>query len=58
MALEVFAGEMKRLVELRSDRLIEDLAEAAAARLLEEFPIEKVAVELRTFVLPETKFVS
>lgn len=50
--------ETKKFVRARSDRLIETLADALAMRLLEVFPIHKVEVELRKFVLPEIDFVS
>ena len=52
------AAETKRFVETRSDRLIETLADALAKRLLDQFRIRRVKIELRKFVLPETKFVS
>ena len=51
-------AETKRFVQARSDRLIETLADALAMRLLEVFAIEKITIELRKFVLPETEFVS
>ena len=52
------ATETKQFVEARSDRLIETLAETVANQLLAMFPISKVTVELRKFILPNTKFVS
>lgn len=51
-------AETKRFVQARSDRLIETLADALAMRLLEVFPIEKVTIELRKFILPDVEFVS
>ena len=51
-------AKTKRFVQARSDRLIETLADALAMRLLEVFAIEKITIELRKFVLPETEFVS
>ncbi|MGI8430925.1 MAG: dihydroneopterin aldolase [Chthoniobacterales bacterium] len=42
----------------RVDRLIETLAEAMARHLLERFELTRVELELRKFVLPETKFVA
>jgi dihydroneopterin aldolase len=37
----------------RSDRLIETLASELAAKFLQTFPIDKVRLELRKFVLPD-----
>ena len=51
-------AETKRFVLARSDRLIETLADAVAMRLVEQFAIEKITIELRKFILPEVKFVS
>ena len=48
----------KTFVQSRSDRLIETMADALAAHLLEAFPIRQVTIELRKFILPEVKFVS
>lgn len=42
----------------REDRLIETLAEAIARHLLECFEITRVELELRKFILPQTKFVA
>jgi len=39
----------------RSDRLIETLASELAAKMLRSFPIRKVRLELRKFVLPDAK---
>ena len=50
--------ESKRFVQARSDRLIETLADALAARLLELFAIEQTTIELRKFVLPEVEYVA
>jgi dihydroneopterin aldolase len=38
--------------------LIETLADAVANHLLRVFPIQRVTVELRKFILPEVEFVS
>ncbi len=48
----------KQFVQSRSDRLIETLANALATHLLETFPIDRVTIELRKFILPDVKFVS
>jgi dihydroneopterin aldolase len=50
--------EVKDLVASRTDKLIETLAEAIASRLLTAFPLRRVAVELRKFILPEVKYVA
>jgi dihydroneopterin aldolase len=50
--------ETKKLVQNRSDRLIETLADAVANHLLRVFPIQRVTVELRKFILPDVEFVS
>lgn len=42
----------------RSTKLIETLAARLASHLLQNFPIRKVQVELRKFVLPDAKHVS
>jgi FolB domain-containing protein len=50
--------ETKKFVETRRDKLIETLADALAKHLLETFEIQRVAVELRKFILPDVEFVS
>jgi len=50
--------EVKNFVGQRRDRLIETLADALAARLLEAFEIRRITIELRKYVLPEVEFVS
>ena len=42
----------------RSTKLIETLAAQLASHLLQIFPIRKVEIELRKFVLPDAKYVS
>jgi len=49
---------VKQFVNSRSDHLIETLVDATASHLLSTFPIQRVRLELRKFVLPETKFVA
>jgi len=51
-------AELRSFVCERSDKLIETLGEAMAAHLLERFPIVRAELELRKFVLPETKYVA
>ena len=49
---------VKRFVGQRRDRLIETLADALAAHLLEAFEIRRITIELRKYILPEVEFVS
>jgi 7,8-dihydroneopterin aldolase/epimerase/oxygenase len=51
-------AETKQLVEGRSDKLIETLAENVAAHLLKKFPIRMIKIELRKFVLTDAAYVS
>ena len=48
----------KKFARARSDGLIETLADGIAVHLLESFPIRKITVELRKFVLKDAEFVS
>jgi dihydroneopterin aldolase len=41
-----------------SYKLIETLADRLGTHLLERFAMQKIVVELRKFVLPDTKFVA
>jgi dihydroneopterin aldolase len=50
--------EVKDVVARRSDKLIETLAEAIASDLLATFPLARVRIELRKFILPDVKHVS
>ena len=50
--------EVKELVAVRRDKLIETLAEAIASRLLAAFPLARVQIELRKFILPDVKHVA
>ena len=51
-------AEVEKFVERRRDRLIETLANAVAAHLLEGFALRKITVELRKYILPQVEFVS
>jgi 7,8-dihydroneopterin aldolase/epimerase/oxygenase len=51
-------SEVKKFVEARRDKLIETLANALAAHLLERFEIRRITVELRKYILPQVEFVS
>ena len=52
------AHDLQRFVAHREDRLIETLAEAVAIHLLAAFPLVRVRLELRKFILPEVKYVA
>src|SRR5437868_15465100 len=52
------AASLKQFVSQKNYRLIETLAEEAAGHLLARFPLRKVAIELRKFVLPDADYVS
>lgn len=56
-----YAGVCQRVTDLgrdRSWRLIERLAEDIAALVLAEFKPVRVTVEIKKFILPETKYVA
>src|SRR5450432_262618 len=50
--------ELRSFVRGREDKLIESLGDAMAAHLLARFPIARIDLELRKFVLPETNYVA
>lgn len=52
------ARAVQEVVDERCDKLIETLGEKIADRLLSDFPIRRIRVELRKFVLPGAQFVS
>lgn len=54
---EVVAS-LKQFATQRNNRLIETLAEDTAGHLLARFPLRKVTVEVRKFVLPDADYVS
>src|SRR5581483_2454373 len=45
-------------VEARSGRLIETLARNLADEILLRFPVRRITIEVRKFVVPNTKYVS
>jgi dihydroneopterin aldolase len=51
-------AEVRSLVQERRDRLIETLADALANHLLATFPIDRIVVEIRKYILPQVEFVS
>jgi FolB domain-containing protein len=50
--------ETKNFVETQQHRLIETLADSIAMFLLKRFPVHKVDVEVRKFVLPNAEYAS
>lgn len=50
--------ETKNFAAKRSDKLIETLAYELAGHLLTHFPVTRVAIELRKFVLPDAQYVA
>src|SRR5215813_12890382 len=54
----VVAEETQKFVHDQAVNLIETLADALAAHLLKNFPIEKITVEIRKFPLQHAKYVS
>ena len=52
------AEETKNFLRDQAVSLIETLAERLASHLLKRFPIQKLTIELRKFVLPDAKYVS
>ncbi len=54
----ILTQRVKRLAAERSRKLIETLADEVATLILGEFPVKRVAVELRKYILPDTQFVA
>ena len=50
--------ELQRFVSGRRDKLIETLAHEMAEHLLQSFALARVELELRKFILPETRYVA
>ena len=50
--------ELRRFVSDRQDKLIETLAHEMAEQLLRSFELARVDLELRKFILPETRYVA
>ncbi|MBA3353101.1 MAG: dihydroneopterin aldolase [Blastocatellia bacterium] len=51
-------AEARRFIADREDRLIETLADQMAGHLLRQFRPARIDLELRKFILPETKYVA
>ena len=54
----VVVEEVKSFIGRRVVKLIETLADELAAHLLERFALREVRIELRKFILPETRYVA
>jgi 7,8-dihydroneopterin aldolase/epimerase/oxygenase len=52
------AEHVKNLAARRVRKLIETLAEEMAFDLLKNFPIRKITLEIKKFILPDAKYVS
>ncbi|MCA1660097.1 MAG: dihydroneopterin aldolase [Verrucomicrobiaceae bacterium] len=52
------ACDVKEFVSAREDKLLETLADALAAHLLGKYPLRRVRLELRKFVLADTAYVA
>ena len=50
--------ELRRFVSDRQDKLIETLAHEMAEHLLRSYKLARVELELRKFILPETRYVA
>jgi 7,8-dihydroneopterin aldolase/epimerase/oxygenase len=48
--------ETKKFARQHSVKLVETLADGIAAHLLKVFPIRKISIELRKFVLPDAQY--
>jgi dihydroneopterin aldolase len=51
-------AEAQRFAERHSAKLIETLADELAAHLLATFPIARIRLEIRKFILPDTRYVA
>jgi len=52
------AASARDFTHNHSTKLIETLAAQLASHLLQSFPVRKICIELRKFVLPDAKYVS
>lgn len=52
----VVCGDVKDLVGRRADRLLETLAAAIAGHLLRGYPVHRVRVELRKYILSDARY--
>jgi dihydroneopterin aldolase len=49
---------VKKVTAHRARKLLETLAEELAADILKTFPLRKITIEIKKFILPETQYVS
>ena len=54
----VVCAVVKKIAACRSRQLLETLAEEIAGELLEKFPLQAIEVELRKYILPDTRYVA
>jgi len=54
----IVSQHVKAFVAEQSHKLLETMAEKIAADLLETFPIQKLTLEIKKFILPDTSFIS
>jgi dihydroneopterin aldolase len=54
----IVAQRVKTFTTERPRKLLETLAEEIAADLLETFPIKKLTLEIKKFILPDARYVS
>lgn len=52
------AERVKALTALRARKLLETLVEEIAVDLLKAFPIKKITIEIKKFILPDAQYVS
>ena len=52
------ARDVQDFTSRRRDKLLETLADAIARHLLDTYPLKSVRIEVRKFVLAETRFVA
>jgi dihydroneopterin aldolase len=50
--------DVKEFVRGRNDKLIETMGDAIARHVLEAFPLRRVDLELRKFILPDVDYVA
>ena len=52
------ALRMKNLAEKRPRKLLETLSEEIATDILKTYPVQKIVLEIKKFILPDTQYVS
>jgi dihydroneopterin aldolase len=52
------AQRIKALATRRPRKLLETLAEELASEVLKSYPVQKVALEIKKFILPDTQYVA